>query len=159
MRQLLVAVLLPIAVPGCASRPSVDDGSPAVSAAPVIRSFPANGVKRLILRASAATQAEINYIPGAAEIEVSGRPSGGAKGYHPSDPNWRETPAAEWGLDFEGKQYGDVLVVSTKYEIHYIHHHYVFTELQIRVPAGVEVMREARHLSGEGAAELDPPKK
>jgi hypothetical protein len=118
------------------------------------RSFPAAGITRFVLRAEDADKATVEHgAPGSA-IEVSGIPTGGAAGYHSSDPNWRETPAAEWGLDFVSVQRGPILVVSTKNEMRYIHHHYAFASVSVRVPPGVEVVKEPRTLTGEGAPDL-----
>ena len=41
----------------------------------------------------------------------------------PPDPNWRETPAAN-GDSTSCRREGSVLIVSTKNELRYIHHHY-----------------------------------
>lgn len=125
----------------------------------VARSFPAPGIEAVILRAEAAGQAEIKTVPGGRMIVVSGAPAGDARGYHPSDPNWRETPAAEWGLDFAAKGFGPVLVISSKNEILYIHHYYRFETIAISVPSGVKVVKEARKLAGDGAPDLSGPAK
>jgi hypothetical protein len=121
------------------------------------RSFPADGVKRVILRAAMADAAEASAVAVAEAVEVSGLPSGGARGYHSPDPTWRETPAANWGLDFVSAQFGEVLVISTKNEIHYIHHTYFLESIVLRVPAGVEVVRDERKLTGDGAPDLREP--
>ncbi len=125
----------------------------------VVRSFPARGVETLVLRAEAAEQAEVKTIPDGRVITVSGIPAGDAKGYHPSDLNWRETPAAEWGLDFAAKGFGPVLVISSKNEIRYIHHSYHLETIVISVPNGVKVVKEARKLTGDGAPDLSAPAK
>jgi hypothetical protein len=132
---------------------------PETPPARVSRSLPAAGVKRVILRAGAADTAEVTAVPGSEIIEVSGAPTGGAKGYHAPDPNWRETPAAAWGLDFASARHGNVLVISTKNEIHYIHHGYFLRLIVLRVPAGVEVVRQRRELTGDGAPDLRGPGK
>jgi hypothetical protein len=124
----------------------------------VARSFPTDGVRAVMLRAGAADAAEVVTVSGADGVEVSGVPAGGARGYHPPDPNWRETPPAEWGLDFVSARHGDVLVISTRGEISYIHHHYALRSLVLRVPAGVEVVREQRELTGDGGPDLRPPR-
>ena len=124
----------------------------------VDRSFSAAGVKRVILRGATADTAEVTAVPGAEVVEVSGVLAGGAKGYHSPDPSWRETPAAEWGLDFVSARHGEVLVISTKNEIHYIHHAYFLQSVVLRVPAGVEVVRQRRELTGEGAPDLREPR-
>ena len=36
----------------------------------------------------------------------------------------------------------------------YIHHHYAFTSVTVRVPPGVEVVKEPRTLTGDGAPDL-----
>lgn len=84
-------------------------------------------------------------------------PSRGAAGYHPSDPNWRETPADGWGLDFKEKRFGAVLVVSSYNEIEYIHHYYYFDKLRVERPERVAVTLESRELTGDGEADLGEP--
>jgi hypothetical protein len=128
------------------------------SPARINRSFPAEGVMKVILRAGTADTAEVTAVPGSAIIDVSGLPTGGAKGYHSPDPTWRETPAAKWGLDFVFARHGQAVVISTKNEIHYIHHGYFLQSIVLRVPAGVEVVRERRTLSGDGAPDLREPR-
>ena len=129
-----------------------------VDEARVIRSFPADGVSAVVLRASQAEAAVVMIQDGPAQaVQVSGVPAGGAGGYHPADPTWRETPAVKWGLDFVTQRYDATLVISTTREIHYIHHFYVLKDIQIRVPHGIRVVREKRMLSGNGAPELQKP--
>jgi hypothetical protein len=123
----------------------------------VERSFDATGVKRVVVRAGEAERAEVKTIPGGRSITVSGIAEGGAAGYHPADPNWRETPASRWGLDFKARSFGPTLVVSTENEIRYIHHDYHLGGLVISVPEGVEVVKEDRKLTGEGPPDLTPP--
>src|SRR5262249_48677385 len=82
----------------------------------VARSFSAQGIEAVYLRAEAAEKAEVRTIPGSRDITVSGVPQGGAAGYHPPDPNWRETPAALWGFDFVARLYGSDLVISSEKE-------------------------------------------
>ncbi len=133
------------------ARPPTDAATPDGM---VRRTFPAAGVTRLVLRAGGADGATVKTgAPGSA-VEVSGIPAGGAKGYHSPDPNWRETPAAEWGLDFVSSRRGPLLIVSTKNEMRHIHHQYVFERVTVRVPPGVEVVRQARTLTGDGAPDL-----
>jgi hypothetical protein len=130
---------------------------PSVAPAPrVARRWPAAGVKRVVLRSSLAPQATVVVREGPS-IEVSGRPSGGAAGYHPARPGWKETSAGDWGLDFVGSQAGEVLVISSRNEIRYIHHGYELTDLEVAVPPAVVVTREPRVLSGDGAPDLSPP--
>ena len=123
----------------------------------VVRTFDATGVKRVVLRAGDAERAEVTSVSGGRAITVSGIAEGGAAGYHPVDPNWRETPASRWGLDFKARSFGPTLVVSTENEIRYIHHDYHLGSLTVSVPQGVEVVKENRELTGEGAPDLAPP--
>src|SRR5436190_16280602 len=88
---------------------------------PIVREFNAHGISRVILRASAAkTATTTNVVMDAPFVSTTGIPSGGAGGYHSPDPNWRETPASRWGLDFVSRRFGSTLVISTKNEIGYI---------------------------------------
>lgn len=123
----------------------------------ITRSFPAGGIRTVVLRAEAAERAEVVTLPGGRTVTVSGVPEGGAAGYHPADPNWRETPASRWGLDFRAKAFGPTLVISSSAEISYIHHHYHLDRIRIAVPQGVKVIKENRQLTGEGAPDLAEP--
>ena len=89
-----IVMLLVVALLGCGS------GHAQTKAGRVVRSFPMTRVATVILRAAAADTASVIIEPALKDLEVSGLPLGGAKGYHSPDPNWRETPASEWGLDF-----------------------------------------------------------
>jgi hypothetical protein len=130
----------------------------ATTPARISRSFPTAGIKKIIFRASTAESSTVTIDSVAEAIEISGLPAGDAKGYHSPDPNWRETPAAEYGLDFVSAQFGDVLVISTKNEILYIHHHYFLESVALRVPADIEVVRERRKLTGDKGPDLGAPK-
>jgi hypothetical protein len=124
----------------------------------VTSEFVVTGINRVVLRASAADQASVverDSLP--VSVIVSGIPSGGAKGYHPADPNWKETPAAEWGLAFVAKRFGSTLVVSSKSEIQYIHHRYTIEGIRLEVPPTVAVVRERRTLDGNGEPNLAYP--
>ena len=127
------------------------------SAGRVARSFDARGVQTVVLRAGEAEQAEVKTVSGGRLIVVSGVPEGGAAGYHSPDPNWRETPASSWGLDFKAASFGPMLVVSTVNEIQYIHHDYHLGGLTISVPEGIKVIKENRQLTGEPTPDLSPP--
>ena len=121
------------------------------------RRFDAAGLTRVVLRAAAAEAATVHVVPGTGVLTVSGRATGGAAGYHPADPRWRETPAADWGLDFVAKRFGRTLVISTANEIGYIHHHYTIADVALRLPPSVELVRQVRPPSGSGEADLTPP--
>lgn len=125
-------------------------------ASPVTKSFSPTGIKVVILRASETDNASVTTGT-TQQIEVSGLPVGGAEGYHSPAPFWRPTPAKDWGLDFVSKRYGDKLVISTTHEILYIHHHYALKDLNIRVPDGIQVIKEERNLNGDPAPNLTPP--
>jgi hypothetical protein len=116
---------------------------------PVRRSFPSAGITKLVLRAGDADSATVTVARGATSIDISGVPSGGAQGYHSPDPNWRETPASEWGLDFVAEARGAVLIVSTKNEVSYMHHRYRLVAVTVQVPPGVEVVKERRELNND----------
>ena len=146
----LIAAPPIVAVPG-KSLPA--DAGPAR----VGRSFAAGGVRTVVLRALGAEGAEVVTVPGSRVVTVSGVPAGGAKGYHPADPNWRETPAPAWGLDFRATAFGPALVVSSKNEILYIHHDYHLDRLRVVVPPGVDVVKENREPSGDGTPDLAEP--
>lgn len=124
---------------------------------PVVRTFPATGIKTVILRAGSADTAEILVDERTTVVEVSGIPGGGAKGYHSPDRTWKETTAADWGLDFTAQQFGDKLVISTTSEIAYIHHLYTLKTLVLKIPPGVKVIREPRDLTGDGKPDLREP--
>lgn len=123
----------------------------------VSQSFPAKGVRKVILRAEAANSADVVSDPTLDAVYISGITAGGARGYHPGNPFWRETPPAEWGLDFVSTQFGDVLIISTKNEIRYIHHHYFLNSLEMRIPERIEVVKESRTLDGDGKPDLREP--
>jgi hypothetical protein len=123
----------------------------------IARGFSAVGVSKVVLRASSAESVQISYHPRGPEIRVSGLPGGGAGGYHSGSWWWRETSAGSWGLDFAARQFGSVLVISTKNEIAFMHHHYHLDAITIEVPEGVTVLPVARQLSGEGAPDLGAP--
>lgn len=135
-----------------------DSGHAQTNAGRVVRSFSMTRVTTVILRAAAADTASIVIDPALKDVEVSGLPMGGAKGYHSPDPNWRETPASEWGLDFVTARFGEVLVISTRNEMRHIHHYYALSSLTLRVPVRVKVIRETRQLTGDAMPDLKEPK-
>ena len=157
---LAIALILAGSLPARAQAPAKTPPVPGKSipgTARVTRSFDAAGVETVVFRAEAAEKAEVKSVAGARSITVSGIPEGGAAGYHPADPNWRETPAARWGLDFKARSFGPTLLISTENEISYIHHYYHLGSLSITVPPGVKVIKENRKLTGQGQPDLSPP--
>ena len=120
-------------------------------------SYGSPGVTRVILRAAAADTTNAELTRAGVPITVSGRATGGAEGYHPADPKWRETSVAEWGLDFVASRFGATLIISSKNEFGYIHHHYVIDDIVLQLPPSVELVRQARTLSGSGEPDLMPP--
>ncbi len=122
----------------------------------IVQSFEARGIDRVVLRSANAEKAQL-VVAETVRISIAGQPDGGAQGYHPADPNWKETPAAKWGMKFVAKQLGRVLVVSSQNEIGYIHHVYTVDAITIALPKGVQLVREARVLSGSGEPDLHAP--
>jgi hypothetical protein len=123
----------------------------------ITKSFPLESVERVIIRASEAEKITVVERAGKS-ISLSGLPVGDAKGYHSPDPNWKETPPAQWGLDFVAEKFGNTLIISTRNEILYIHHYYALRDITVEIPPGVMLEREKRQLTGGGAANLSPPK-
>jgi hypothetical protein len=126
-------------------------------AEPIQRSFSALGISKILVRCADADSTMVVVDPSTTTIEIVGTPLGGAQGYHSPDPSWRETPPEGWGLDFVAMIYGDVLVISTKNEMQYIHHRYWLGSLILRVPENVEVIRQTRTLSGKTEPDLSAP--
>lgn len=125
---------------------------------PIVREFDAHGISRVILRASAAaTATTTNVTTDTSFVSLTGIPSGGAVGYHSEDPKWRETPAAQWGLDFVSRRFGSTLVISTRNEIGYIHHQYTLEQIRVQLPKSLHIVRQPRKLTGDGAEDLSPP--
>ena len=159
---LLAAATAVACRPTEGARPAADAPSSSAAAAPepggkrVTRTFPAAGVSRVVLRATLAREAKV-VSEERADILVAGTAQGGAAGYHPSDPSWKETKAEDWGLDFKGKAFGPTLVISSSNELHYIHHSYYLDALVITVPRHVEVTREEKTPTENGAADLRDP--
>ena len=89
-------------------------------------------------------------------FRVCGLPSGGVEGYHSSDPDWKEIPADEWGLDFKSKKYNKALVISTNNELLYIHHYYYFDQLVIYSPGHISITLVNRDIvGGDGKPDLN----
>ena len=139
------------------AKPAVENPRVEADAGPatVSQSFDAAGITTVILRAANAPRVTIRR-DSETTIEVSGKAQGGAGGYHSPDPNWRETPAAQWGLGFVAKRFQNVLVISSRNELHMIHHSYYLDSLVLSVPANVEVIPAARELNGSGEPDLRP---
>jgi hypothetical protein len=121
----------------------------------VSRSFALDNITVVQLRAERASCARVVRTTTDGLVTVSGQASGGAGGYHGA-PDWKETPASEWGLSFEARRHGPTLVVSTQKEISYIHHYYYLDNLVIHVPNRVSVVLVPRYLDGDGASDLEP---
>jgi hypothetical protein len=121
--------------------------------------FPTEGITKVIFRAVSAKSAKITVVPGTKTIEIKGKPSGGAKGYHSPDRNWRETPPSHWGLGFQCKRFGNTLVISTHHEHLYVHHRYFYLDLRVSVPPGISIVLEDREIEGKrtGAPDLHDP--
>jgi hypothetical protein len=78
-------------------------------------------------------------------------------GYHSRDRNWRETPPEEWGLAFVAKPFGELLLISSKNEIDYVHHLYYLDEIIIELPEALRLRLEGKRLNGNGAPDLSEP--
>jgi hypothetical protein len=155
VRRMMVAVAV-VAV-GCAIiLPFVLRFIP-VPVRPVVRSFPAQGIQTVILRAWQAEPASVVTEPGTTVVMISGIPAGGSIGYHSSDPFYRDPHPNAVGLDFAAKIYGQTLVISSVNETHFIHHTYGFARLALVVPEGVKVVKEQRQLTRDGSPSLSPP--
>ncbi|MFT3736407.1 MAG: hypothetical protein QM776_15545 [Rhodocyclaceae bacterium] len=129
------------------------------AAEPIVSAdFPAANISKVILRAGNAADAKV--IAGEASLSsvvISATAGGGAGGYHSPDPNWKETPASDWGMAFVARAFGSTLVISTKNETRYIHHHYFLEGIRIQVPPHIQVIREPRILKGDGSPDLSAP--
>ena len=147
MRSTRIAVIVALCMPQAS-----------FSASPVCADFELGSVKTVLLRARDAEKAQVVVGLNDSNIKICGVPSGGAEGYHPSDPNWREIPPDEWGLAFKAQRYGDILVVSSFNEISHIHHLYYFDKIEIVTPRGVAVKLINRTLDENGSPDLREPK-
>jgi hypothetical protein len=123
----------------------------------VSQAFNAEGIQRVILRSAHASRAKA-VTANTMQITVAGRAEGGAQGYHSPDPNWKETPASQWGMKFVAKRFGSVLVVSSENEIGYIHHQYAIDAVTVTLPKGARLVRETRALTGSGDPDLRDPR-
>ena len=103
--------------------------------------FPVDGISKLRLRASRATNAVIRESPKPV-ITVSGRPTLAANSYHSPDPAGKETPAHEWPFEITASREGRTLILTTRGETTFRHHRYFLNALEIETPPGVEVVRE-----------------
>lgn len=117
--------------------------------------FDAADLKRVEIRSAVAEDAEVTRVSDARAVTIAARPTGGVMGYHPADPNWRETSPEDWGMDFVARRFGSRLIISSRNEISYIHHHYSLSDIRISVPQQVQVKLVNRELTGDGAPDLD----
>ena len=146
MRNLLALLLLT----GASVALAADDR--------VVAEFPSDGIEEVLLRAGLASSATVRNASGTRKaIVIEAITTGGAKGYHPGDPNWKEAPANKWGLNFVSLRFGKTLVVSTVNEMQYIHHRYVLDAIVVTVPENVKVRLVPRELTGDGKADLSKP--
>ena len=121
------------------------------------REFPADQITDVVFRAGAADTATVTTKKKTPFITVSGFPIGASDGYHSRDKSWRETPAAQWGLNFNSRLYGSTLVISTENEISYEHHRYMIEDLQLELPPSVRFVPQVRKLTSDGGPDLSPP--
>lgn len=143
-----------LALMGCVSPVDVTPKAEQPSDSRLMWRFPAEGISKLVLRTEQAAQAEIAFDRLSPDVVVTAVPSGGVVGYHSPDPGWKETHPADWGLELTGRRFGPRLVISSKNEIRFIHHHYYLEKIHIRMPSGVDVDLQTRELTGDGGPDL-----
>jgi len=122
----------------------------------VCQEFNISEIDKVVLRAEKANEVAIKNQDGQS-LKICGIPSGGAEGYHSPDPDWKETYAEDWGLDFKAKRYDSTLVISTYNEIMYIHHYYYLKNILITAPENIKIKKVKRILNGNGDADLSKP--
>jgi len=139
------------AMPSAAEVPSAEDTSRA-RAWPGPKqqaSFPAEGIRKVVLRAVLAKDATVKASSDG-KINVSGTPVlRGIEG-RPSDGAFNDA-------GFVSKGFDDALLVTTKGEFFYIHFGTVMNDLVIEVPDGIEVVREPMVNNGDTKPDLRPP--
>lgn len=153
MRFSFVIALLALALSGCQTPVDVKP----ITAIGDRWSFAVTGIDTVIVRSRRAKDAEVVESRLGEEIAIHARPQGGAAGYHPSDPSWRETNATDWGMGFTARRYGATLIISSVNEISYIHHDYYLDDIQIVKPPHVRIRLEKRIMDGddgEGSPDL-----
>lgn len=112
-------------------------------------SFPAEGVKKVVLRATQAAGATVKPSSDG-KINVSGTPVlRGIEG--------RPSSGAFDDAGFASQRFDDALLVATKGEFFYIHFGTSMSDLVLEVPDGVEVVREAMIVNGDAKPDLRPP--
>ena len=122
----------------------------------VCQEFNISEIDEVVLRAEKANEVAIKNRDGQF-LKICGTPSGGVEGYHSPDPDWKETCAEDWGLDFKSKKYDKTLVISTFNELMYIHHYYYLENIIIIAPENIRIEKLKRILNGDGEADLSKP--
>jgi hypothetical protein len=122
----------------------------------VCQEFDISEIDKVVLRAEKANEVVIKNQDGQS-LKICGTPAGGVEGYHSPDPDWKETCAEDWGLDFKAKRYDSTLVISTYNEIMYIHHYYYLKNILITAPENIKIKKVKRILNGNGDADLSKP--
>ena len=111
----------------------------------VVATFPANGIREIILRSAYAETAEVQAVSRRrAVMRIAARPQCEA-----------EIPPESLNLSFAAKRYDDVLIISSVNEVTYQHRDYDLQVIKLQIPAGIIVTRERRVLNGSGLADLD----
>jgi hypothetical protein len=119
--------------------------------------FPAGGITTLVFRAGRAKSAKVTVVSQKNVIRIEGTPSGGAKGYHSADPNWRETPPSQWGLDSSPSVSAILWSSQRAMKLASCITTTGYADLGVSAPTGVKVVLEDRTLTGDGAADLRDP--
>ena len=122
----------------------------------VCQEFDISQIDKVVLRAEKANEVVIKNQDGQS-LKICGTPAGGVEGYHSLYPDWRETCAEDWGLDFKAKSYDRTLVISSFNEIMHIHHHYYLENIIIITPQTIKIENIKRILNGDGEADLSKP--
>ena len=107
--------------------------------------FDGSDIRHIIFRAREARSTVISSSENDL-VSISATAEGGAIGYHSPDPDWRETPAQDWGMDFVGRKFGNTLIISSRKELAFIHHDYFLYNIRIMKPSGVTISLEEREL-------------
>ena len=107
------------------------------------RTFPAQGVTKVIVRSAYADSARVSH--SGDKVSITGVRTGGADVFGP-DGQRREIPPEGWGFDFIPTRDGTVLTIASTGEIDHLHHRYVLLGIRITAPPGVEVVTEKQSL-------------
>ena len=114
----------------------------------ICKVFSMKGIKVTTIRASEVYRSNVERIKTGDNLRICGKVnispfSFHSKGMHYTSFNLKEP---DYGLGFQGKRYGNMLIISTQGEIRAIHHTHVLSDLKIRLPRDVKITYEKRRL-------------